>query len=478
MAKLSAMFDVALDDPEAPAALEPEPVPSREPGPAEKDGTRENAGPSSPGFAGRAREDDAGDTHGEKDDAPLMGRSNSRSRGVGGGMVALEVTSSGDPSGDLVLDDDRWRWRHTVSYWVCVSFILGSLLFVAGCAFWYKRYAYESRKRALVTYPFLLGSVLFTVGGYLGVFQAINVGVRGPSQLWRWAPEKDGFMGYFYYFVGALVFNVSCAEPLEMFAGLPGWIKREMAWGAAEIGSICFVLGAWREVTNNDCLDVRRCYESGKTRTVIFWLSWNNLSGSCFFLLAACAGRFDPESPGWVYTTYLIGSLNFFVASSMMLYMWKGEQYGLGFIPSINRLVPLRSASGDGKAYRRVSVLQYVFLQLYIVLTGASFIDFCFATQRFGVYSQYHGFAHFHEAIASLMGVFMSVGLLVMASVLHHTPRIHPFDKLLYWVQIYVVVTLVQILISIGEYYTVALASEAKEAENAAAGVGVAPPAR
>ena len=172
--------------------------------------------------------------------------------------------------------------------------------------------------------------------------------------------------------------------------------------------------------------------------------------------------------------------MNFFVASSVMLYMWKGEQYGLGFIPSINRLVPLRSASSlaMGRRYRRVSVLQYVFLQLYIVLTGASFIDFCFATQRFGVYSQYHGFAHFHEAIASLMGVFMSVGLLVMASVLHHTPRIHPFDKLLYWVQIYVVVTLVQILISIGEYYTVALASEAKEAENAAAGVGVAPPAR
>jgi hypothetical protein len=267
-------------------------------------------------------------------------------------------------------------------------------------------------------------------------------------------------------------------EPLAMFAGLPPWMKREMAWGAAEIGSAFFIAGAYAEVRHNRCLDVRECAENGRWKTLPFWLSWNNLSGGCFFFLAACAGRFDPESPGWVYTTYLIGSVNFFVASSVMLYMWKGEQYGLGFIPSINRLVPLRSASGDGKAYRRVSVLQYVFLQLYIVLTGASFIDFCFATQRFGVYSQYHGFAHFHEAIASLMGVFMSVGLLVMASVLHHTPRIHPFDKLLYWVQIYVVVTLVQILISIGEYYTVALASEAKEAENAAAGVGVAPPAR
>lgn len=401
----------------------------------------------------------------ERDSAPLMRRG-----AVGGGMIALEVSSSGEAMGeDVVLDDDRWRWRHTVSYWVCITFILGSLLFVAGCAFWYKHYVYESRKRALVTYPFLCGSVMFTLGSYLGLFQAINVGRRGASLMWEWVPEKDGFMGYLYYLIGALVFNVSCVEPLEMFAGLPPWMKREMAWGAAEIGSAFFVAGAYREVRHNRVWDVRACFENGRWKTIPFWLSWNNMSGGCLFLLAACAGRFDPESPAWVYTPYLVGSINFFVASSMMLYMWKGEQYGLGFIPSINRLVSLRAidASVAGKGYRKVSVLQYVFVQVYIALTGASFIDFCFATQRFSVYAQYHGFAHFHEAVASLMGVFMAVGLLIMASVLHHTPRIHPFDKLLYWVQVYVFVKLVQILVSIGEYYTVALKIEEEEAEGA-----------
>lgn len=80
------------------------------------------------------------------------------------------------------------------------------------------------------------------------------------------------------------------------------------------------------------------------------------------------------------------------------------------------------------------------------------------------MYEQYHGFAHFHEAVASIMGVFLAVGLLFMASVLHTTPRIHPFDKLLYWVQVYVAVKLIQILFSIGEYYTVALSSDEKEA--------------
>ena len=137
------------------------------------------------------------------------------------------------------------------------------------------------------------------------------------------------------------------------------------------------------------------------------------------------AGRWDPTSPGWVYTTYLIGSVNFFIASSIMLWLWKEEQYGLGFIPSINRIVPLRPAS-EGKGYRQVSLWHFAFIQVYITLTGASFIDFCFATQRFSVYEQYHGFAHFHEAVASLMGVFLAVGLLFMGSVLHTTPRNTP----------------------------------------------------
>ena len=399
-----------------------------------------------------------GPTH-TGDSTPLV----SSMQTVGGGMVAFEFSSEGVIGDDMVLDDDRWRWRHTVSYWVCVCYILGSMLFVAGSAFWYKHYVHESRERALVVYPFLLGSILFTLGGYLGVFQAINLGRRGTSKLWEWSPEKDGFLGYWFYFVGALVFNVSCIEPLELFADWPDWLKREMAWGAAEVGSLCFIAGAFVEVRTTKSLNVFEAVESGRWRKLPFWLSWNNLFGGCLFFTAATAGRWDPTSPGWVYTTYLIGSVNFFIASSIMLWLWKEEQYGLGFIPSINRIVPLRPLEA-GKGYRQVSLWHFAFIQVYITLTGASFIDFCFATQRFSVYEQYHGFAHFHEAVASLMGVFLAVGLLFMGSVLHTTPRIHPFDKLLYWVQVYVAVKLIQILISIEEYYTVALSSDEKEA--------------
>jgi hypothetical protein len=87
-------------------------------------------------------------------------------------------------------DDDLWRCRHSLSYWVCICFILGSLLFTVGCALWYKVHLYAQS----ITYVFLCGSVFFTAGGYLGIFEAINVNRRGPLRLWAWAPHEPGFV--------------------------------------------------------------------------------------------------------------------------------------------------------------------------------------------------------------------------------------------------------------------------------------------
>ena len=196
----------------------------------------------------------------ERDSAPLM------RRGAVEGMIALEVSSSGEAMGDdVVLDDDEMA--------------LATHRELLGVYQLHPRIPTVRRRmrllvqalrvrvpRALVTYPFLCGSVMFTLGSYLGVFQAINVGRRGASLMWEWVPEKDGFMGYLYYLIGALVFNVSCAEPLEMFAGLPPWMKREMAWGAAEIGSAFFVAGAYQEVRHNRAWDVRACLKAASGR--------------------------------------------------------------------------------------------------------------------------------------------------------------------------------------------------------------------
>ena len=40
----------------------------------------------------------------------------------------------------------------------------------------------------------------------------------------------------------------------------------------------------------------------------------------------------------WVILPFAVGSALFLLASSMMLFMWKNQQYGLGFVRGINRL--------------------------------------------------------------------------------------------------------------------------------------------
>ena len=112
------------------------------------------------------------------DSTPLV----SSMQTVGGGMVAFEFSSEGVIGDDMVLDDDRWRWRHTVSYWVCVCYILGSMLFVAGSAFWYKHYVHESRQRALVVYRLLLRIDTVHGGGLPGHVPGHQLGTARGEQ--------------------------------------------------------------------------------------------------------------------------------------------------------------------------------------------------------------------------------------------------------------------------------------------------------
>jgi len=118
--------------------------------------------------------------------------------------------------------------------------------------------------------------VCFSVGAYLGIFQAINVGRRGSSLLWAWKPEADGFLGYLYYFIGAMVFNISCVEPLAMFNTWPEWVRREMVWGRGlrsftfrlNLSAFCGIGGALRGCLGGvwGCLGVcrvRACVRHG-----------------------------------------------------------------------------------------------------------------------------------------------------------------------------------------------------------------------
>ena len=81
----------------------------------------------------------------------------------------------------------RWAWRHTIAYWVCINFLIGSALFVAAGFFDYQGEAAESpvRQKATIDWPYFVGGVFFLLGGYLGYLESINV-------LSNAADDRDG----------------------------------------------------------------------------------------------------------------------------------------------------------------------------------------------------------------------------------------------------------------------------------------------
>ena len=65
---------------------------------------------------------------------------------------------------------ETWEFRKTLSYWVAILFIEGSVLFVLGASFAMSELSKIDHNvyNALVATPYLVGGIAFTVGAYAG----------------------------------------------------------------------------------------------------------------------------------------------------------------------------------------------------------------------------------------------------------------------------------------------------------------------
>lgn len=65
--------------------------------------------------------------------------------------------------------------RHTVAYWISISFLFGAILFLSGSIFWlYEDHIETDDVYILVTVGFFVGTIAFLVGSYLGLYEVIN----------------------------------------------------------------------------------------------------------------------------------------------------------------------------------------------------------------------------------------------------------------------------------------------------------------
>jgi len=118
---------------------------------------------------------------------------------------------------------ETWQFRRTLSYWVAVLYLEGSILFTIGAAFsmmTISKFSEESEK-ALVVTPYFFGGVCFMVGAYAGVLTVVNVHNKDEGlndfcftggKQYRKMREYLGWepiVAYGSYSLGAIVFQIS-----------------------------------------------------------------------------------------------------------------------------------------------------------------------------------------------------------------------------------------------------------------------------
>ena len=126
---------------------------------------------------------------------------------------------------------ENWNFARTLSYWIAILYLEGSVLFCIGGAFSLTSLvdATDELRKGLVGGPYFAGGVCFGLGAYCGVLQVLNLDLEvskprnrrliwcGACRHWRQAAKTNGksaAWAYFIYFVGALSFQLSVAGAL------------------------------------------------------------------------------------------------------------------------------------------------------------------------------------------------------------------------------------------------------------------------
>mmetsp|Transcript_6985 Transcript_6985/g.25750 ORF Transcript_6985/g.25750 Transcript_6985/m.25750 type:complete len:425 (+) Transcript_6985:221-1495(+) len=358
-------------------------------------------------------------------------------------------------------------FMQTIAYWIAILFLYGSALFTCACFFWMLQTVNESgkRERALVSWPFLVGSLGFTAGSYLAFFEVINVG-REEFVFWSLEYKKDGYWASAIFFISSVIYNINCLG--FVIPHLSTTAKALLVGAAASISGLGFtVAGAIQAVKNG--LLVRRQWG-----TVGWWLGLLNFIGGLLFLVGGISLNFEDRLrdsgywyiAGFLYIQFLAGSVLYLVSSFLMLVLWKREQYGLGFVPKLNthesiaalaishvrRNNPNVTDGGIG----RVDCMQMFFLVFYVALASAATTDLVFASELLINKRNVEDYTlDSHEIIHSLIGLFLSTAVLILKSVMHWHPVVPPYGGLLWLLRFISSLVFLEIILSIKYYYSI-----------------------
>eukprot|EP01083_Nonionella_stella_P147866 467168_1 len=341
----------------------------------------------------------------------------------------------------------QWEFRHTLSYWVAINYILGALLFTTGSFFW----LIEDRLTTtdfycLVTVAFFAGACCFTMGTYFAYYEVINEQTQSSRRkriFCCYAGKRNiNFYAVLTYFIGTICYQLNTTTG-RVFYTIRGVLKMNFTRGSLTwylllqmpifFGGLCFWVGAMFEMHLNKAWKWRPT----KLSWIVCWL--NGVGGFTFFM--AGIGLFFEDQPLiilWMtIIPYLFGSFCYFLGGIGSLWMWKLNQFGLCHLPQLNTEHHLhRTEKRKGKnivLYRDIFFLCFYVVTLATAITCIAYASICV---RYGDWIK--NFA---------LALVASIVILAMGSFVHREPERAPVSYLLWFLRFFMIIYTINLMV-------------------------------
>ncbi len=217
-----------------------------------------------------------------------------------------------------------------LTWWVAVLFIMGSALFSVGgyCITFSQNLSDAWTNELTVDWIFFAGSIFFTSAAFCQLLESINAGdseglyvdekLPDTFQWMAWHPKRIGYMASLVQLIGTVMFNFNTGN--TFFSNL-NWIQQDiLIWTPNIIGCICFLIAsrlAFMEVCHG--------YWGWQPRSIEWWITVLNLLGSIGFMISALYSLAVPPGDSSTSFTWLSafftfqGGACFFIASYLLL---------------------------------------------------------------------------------------------------------------------------------------------------------------
>lgn len=220
-----------------------------------------------------------------------------------------------------------WRTR-SYNWHTGLFFAIGSLLFMLGATLSMPPDTQVTSPPAwLIGVVFFMGSIPFTIAGYLQHFQAANApefnvdpdAATTPRRISfvGWHPRSPGWLSTFAQFLGTIAFNLNTLDAIHP---VTGWYFQDLTiWVPGMIGSVLFLVSGYLAF-----IETCHGYFAWRPRDLDWWIVFVNLLGCIFFMTAGILAYIPrgPE-PGWIpllANAHLwLGAFGFLTGAGLMM---------------------------------------------------------------------------------------------------------------------------------------------------------------